>query len=129
MVVNTASHCGFTYQFEHLEKVHQQYQPKGIEFIGVASDSFFQAADSEEKAAEVCYQNFGVTFTMLAPVPVKGDNAHPLFKSLAEASAPPQWNFYKYIVDSSGAVVGRFGSNIKPDDPAITAILDNLATN
>jgi len=129
MIVNTASHCGFTYQFEHLEQVHQRYKPRGIEMLGVASDSFFQAAATEEKAAEVCYQNFGVSFTMLAPVPVKGDSAHPLFKQLAEATAPPQWNFYKYIVDRDGEVVARFGSNVKPDDPAITAILDNLASN
>ena len=126
LIVNTASHCGFTPQFTSLEAMHQEYGPRGVGFLGVSSNSFFQAAASEEKAADVCYLNYGVSFTMLAPVPVKGEDAHPLFRSLADASQPPSWNFNKYVVDRDGSVAGHFGANIKPDDPAITDLLEEL---
>lgn len=126
LIVNTASHCGFTPQFSALESLHQAYRGRGVGFLGVASDSFFQAAKSEAEAAEVCYVNYGVSFPMLAPVEVTGDGAHPLFRGIAEQSAAPQWNFFKYVVDRDGKVAGRFASSVKPDDPQITDLLDRL---
>lgn len=126
LIVNTASHCGFTPQFAGLESMYQSYGEKGVGFLGVASNSFFQEASTEEKAADVCYVNYGVSFTMLSPVDVTGGDAHPIFKELARQSAAPRWNFYKYVVDSNGTVVGRFGSTVKPDDPKITNLLDSL---
>jgi len=126
LIVNTASHCGFTPQFSALETLHQTYRDRGVGFLGVASDSFFQAAKSEAKAAEVCYVNYGVSFPMMAPVEVTGDDAHPLFRGIAEQSAAPQWNFYKYVVDRDGKVAGRFASSVEPDDPQITGLLDRL---
>ena len=126
LIVNTASHCGFTPQFAGLESMYQSYGKKGVGFLGVSSNSFFQEAATEEKAADICFVNYGVSFTMLSPVDVTGDNAHPLFKELARQSAPPKWNFYKYVIDRDGKVVGRFGSRTKPDDPEITDLLDSL---
>ena len=126
LIVNTASHCGFTPQFTGLESLYQTYGAKGVGFLGVSSNSFFQEAATEEKAANVCFVNYGVSFTMLSPVDVTGHDAHPLFKELARQSAPPRWNFYKYVIDRDGTVVGRFGSRVKPDDPKITDLLDNL---
>jgi glutathione peroxidase len=128
VIVNTASHCGFTPQFTALEAMYQKYSDKGVSFIGVSSNSFFQEASSEEKAADVCYLNYGVSFTMLSPVDVIGHDAHPLFKELARQSAGPKWNFYKYVVDADGRVAGRFSSTVKPDDPKITGLLDRLTT-
>ncbi len=125
-IVNTASHCGFTPQFTALESMHQKYGERGVGFLGVPSNSFFQEASSEEKAADVCYVNYGVSFTMLSPIDVTGRDAHPLFKELARQTAAPKWNFYKYVVDRNGQVAGRFGSRIKPDDPKITQLLDEL---
>jgi len=126
LIVNTASHCGFTPQFSALESLHQTYRDRGVGFLGVASDSFFQAAKSEAEAAEVCYVNYGVSFPMMAPVEVTGDRAHPLFREIAEQSSAPRWNFYKYVVDRDGKVAGRFASSVKPDDPQITELLDRL---
>lgn len=126
LIVNTASHCGFTPQFSALETMYQQYGEKGVGFLGVPSNSFFQEASSEEKTADVCFVNYGVSFTMLSPVDVTGRDAHPLFKELAQQTAAPKWNFYKYVVDRNGQVAGRFSSRIKPDDPKITRLLDQL---
>jgi glutathione peroxidase len=128
VIVNTASHCGFTPQFTALEQIYQKYQSKGIGFLGVSSNSFFQAAASEEQAAQVCYLNYGVSFPMTAPVDVTGADAHPLFLELTRQSAAPKWNFYKYVVDKDGKVVGRFGSTVKPDSKKITALLDQLGS-
>jgi len=126
VIVNTASHCGFTPQFKALEEIYQRYQPQGVGFLGVSSNSFFQAAASEQQAAEVCYLNYGVSFPMAAPVEVTGNDAHPLFAELARQSAAPKWNFFKYVVDKDGNVAGRFSSAVKPDDQKITSLLDRL---
>ena len=128
LVVNTASHCGFTPQFESLEALHRQYRDRGIGFLGVASNSFNQEAGSEAEAAEICRVNYGVSFTMLAPVPVTGGDAHPLFRELGTQSRQPRWNFNKYVVDGSGHVVAVFDSATRPDDPVITELLDQLAS-
>lgn len=126
LIVNTASHCGFTPQFESLEAMHLRYRDKGVGFLGVASDSFNQESATEKGAAEVCYINYGVTFSMAAPVPVRGTDAHPLFRALAAQSRPPKWNFNKYVLDRSGNVAAVFDSAIAPDDRAITDLLDRL---
>lgn len=128
LIVNTASHCGFTPQFSGLEALYQRYKDQGLAVVGFASNDFRQAAKSEEKAAAICYENFGVSFTMAAPISVKGSNAHPLFKKLAQTSQAPAWNFNKYLVSSDGIIVEHFGSMTSPESPELTksisAILD-----
>ncbi|MDP6189644.1 MAG: glutathione peroxidase, partial [Gammaproteobacteria bacterium] len=99
LLVNTASHCGFTHQFGGLEELHQQYQDQGLVIIGFPSDSFSQAADTAAEAARICYYNFGVSFLMTEQISVKGDTAHPIFKHLAQASEAPGWNFNKYLIN------------------------------
>lgn len=116
LIVNTASHCGFTPQFGALEALYQRYQHLGLTVIGFASDDFNQAAATEEIAATVCYENFGVSFTMAAPISVKGQNAHPLFRQLAQATEEPHWNFNKYLVSKDGKAIEHFGSVVSPDD-------------
>merc|ERR1711879_638285 len=123
LLVNTASHCGFTDQFGDLEKIHQQYQSVGLVVIGVASDSFNQEADTEKEAADVCFKNFGVTFTMLAPVSVKGKSAHPLFQQVGEAEGYPRWNFYKYLINRDGNIVDSWSSFGMPNDTAVRAVM------
>lgn len=126
LVVNTASRCGYTGQFEGLEKLHNQYRDRGLVVVGFASDDFRQEADSEEEAAKVCFVNFGVTFTMIAPGPVTGSDANPVFKAINSQSQPPRWNFYKYLLDRDGKVVASFPSQVKPQDSELTSVVEQL---
>lgn len=126
LIINTASHCGFTPQFKGLEALHKMYDDKGLVVLGFSSNDFRQEARSEEKAAEVCYLNYGVTFTMLAPISVTGATAHPLFKELARQSDAPNWNFNKYLVSPTGEVVRHFGSATAPDSPVLIQSIEEL---
>lgn len=115
VIVNTASHCGFTKQFTPLEALHQKYKDQGIQVVGFASNDFNQEAKSEEEAAGICFKNYGVSFTMLAPTKVKGDDANPVFSHLAkESGEQPGWNFNKYVISSKGKTVTHYGSKKQP---------------
>lgn len=126
LIVNTASRCGYTGQFEGLETLHQRYRDEGLVVVGFASDDFRQEANSEEEAAKVCFVNFGVTFTMIAPGAVTGPDANPVFKAVNGQSQPPRWNFTKYLLDSDGKVVASFPSQVRPLDPQLTSAIENL---
>lgn len=127
MIVNTASHCGFTYQFKPLEALYQKYQAQGVEVIGFASDDFNQAAKTEQEAANICYKNFGVTFTMLAPSHVKGSKKNKVFAHLAAQSGKePSWNFNKYLVSHDGEDVSHYGSKAGPLKGKLEAQLQQL---
>jgi glutathione peroxidase len=126
LVVNTASHCGFTPQFEGLEALYKKYRKQGFEVIGFASDDFFQEDNDESEAANICYVNFGVTFTMLAPTHVRGKKANSVFKVLNQATRSPSWNFNKYLVSANGEQIQHFGSRTKPDDKKLSAAIENL---
>ncbi|WP_323002021.1 glutathione peroxidase [Denitromonas sp.] len=126
LIVNTASHCGYTGQFRALEAIHQRYKDRGLRVVGFASDDFDQEADNEAKAAEVCFVNFGVTFDMFAPIHVRGARAHPLFRELAHRSEAPAWNFHKYLIDRDGRVVATFPSRVEPDAAEVRAAIERL---
>lgn len=131
LAVNTASKCGFTPQFKALEALYQQYKDRGLVIVGFPSDDFYQEHKDESKTAEVCYKNYGVSFPMVAASSVKGSDANPFFKALAEASgSAPKWNFFKYLVSHDTATVKVFPATTKPDDKAliddIEAFLKNL---
>lgn len=126
LFINTASHCGYTPQFKGLEALHQRYKEKGLVVAGFPSNSFAQEAKSEAKTADVCFKNFGVTFDMYAPIPVKGGSAHPLFKELARQSREPGWNFFKYLIDRNGNVVAVFPNTTKPNDPKLIRSIEGL---
>lgn len=126
MVVNTASQCGYTGQFEGLEALYQQYKNDDFVILGFPSDSFKQEHTDEEKTADVCFVNFGVTFPMMATTPVLGDDANAVFKTLsAGAEASPQWNFHKYVVSADGQKISSFASKIEPQDKQITDVIDS----
>ncbi len=126
LIINTASHCGFTPQFKGLEALHQKYTDKGLVVLGFSSNDFRQEAANEAKAAKVCYINYGVTFTMLAPISVTGETAHPLFKELARQSKAPSWNFNKYLVAPSGEVIRHFGSTTTPESPILIQSIEGV---
>lgn len=124
VVVNTASHCGFTGQFEGLEALYQRYRSQGLEMLGVPSDDFHQEAGDSAETASVCYVNYGVTFSMSAAQKVTGADAIALFRNLAAQSGAPRWNFYKYVIDRQGKVVAHFSSLTRPDDPRLIAAVE-----
>jgi glutathione peroxidase len=122
LIVNTASFCGFTGQYEELEKVHSQYKSKGFSVVGFPSSDFGnQEYKSNKEIAAFCNNTFGVKFPMFAKTVVKGDAANPLYKKLAQNSGEePGWNFHKYLINRKGEVVGTFKSGVSPISPQIT---------
>lgn len=126
LVVNTASHCGFTGQFRGLEALHQEYGERGLAVVGFPSNDFNQEARDEAKTAEICFLNYGVTFTMVAPSPVKGPGANPVFAALAARTRAPSWNFNKYLVSADGEKVQHFGSRVAPDSAELRTAIEGL---
>jgi glutathione peroxidase len=126
LLVNTASHCGYTPQFKGLEEIHEKYRGRGLVVIGFPSDDFNQEAHDQAETAQVCYVNYGVTFTMLAPLPVTGDAANVVFKELARQSSAPTWNFNKYLLSADGKVARYFDSSTPPDSPEFESAIEEL---
>lgn len=125
LIVNTASYCGFTKQFGGLEELYQEYKDSGLMVLGFPSDDFLQEADEEQTTAEVCYANYGVTFPMFAPIRVRGSDAHPLYQQLAgQGGGSPRWNFYKFLLNGEGRVVGRFSSRVTPGSDTLREAIE-----
>lgn len=131
LVVNVASKCGFTGQYEGLEKIYRQFKDKGLEVLGFPCNQFgSQEPGSEEEIKKFCQLNYDVSFPIFTKVDVNGDQAHPLFKHLKK-QAPGilgteniKWNFTKFLVDKEGRVVKRYAPQDKPE--AIAKELENL---
>jgi len=121
LVVNTATECGFTPQFEGLDRLYEQKRGEGFVVLGFPADDVAgQEPRSDEEIAEFCEANYGVSFPMFAKITAEGDDAHPLFQELGE----PEWNFNKYLLDRDGALVQRWGATTEPDDPELVAAID-----
>lgn len=121
LVTNVASHCGFTNQYEGLERLYTANKDKGLVVLGFPSGDFKdQEFDSDEEIAEFCKLNFGVSFPMFTRSAVKGDAANPLFKKLiAQTGQEPGWNFNKYLVGRDGKVIAHFDSKVEPESPEL----------
>jgi glutathione peroxidase len=121
LVVNTASQCGLTPQFEGLEKLYEKYKHKGLVILGFPCNQFGNQEPGDEKSiSEGCVLNYGVTFPMFAKVDVNGGNAHPIFKYLKGKlggilGSRIKWNFTKFLIDSKGRPVKRFSPITKPE--------------
>ena len=128
LVVNTASKCGFTPQYDGLEALHTQLKGRGFAVLGFPSNDFMgQEPGSEKDIKEFCRLTYGVKFPMFEKVSVVGDKATPFYKSLTEIiGVAPGWNFHKYLIDRNGNVVANFGSRVKPNDPEMLAQIEKL---
>lgn len=128
LVVNTASKCGFTPQYEALEAMQAKYKNRGFAVLGFPSNDFLgQEPGSEKQIRDFCTLTYGVKFPMFEKVHVKGRDATPLYQRLKAATGDaPAWNFHKYLLDRDGKVVASYGSRTRPDDPALVARLESL---
>ncbi len=128
LVVNTASACGFTPQYEGLEALYKRYAARGLVVIGFPSNDFGgQEAGSNKEVADFCQVNYGVSFPMVEKTVVSGAQANPLYATLAQrGGGAPQWNFHKYLIDRSGARVVGFPSAIDPGSPRVTREIERL---
>ena len=121
LVVNTASKCGLTPQFEGLEKLHQKYKDKGLVILGFPCNQFANQEPGDEKSiSEGCVINYGVSFQMFAKIDVNGENAHPLYKYLRKElggwfGSRIKWNFTKFLIDTEGKPVKRFAPVVTPE--------------
>jgi glutathione peroxidase len=122
LAVNTASYCGFTPQYEGLEKLHERYAARGLVILGFPSGDFGNQEKAKNKEiAEFCFNTYGVKFPMFAKTSVRGDKANPFFAALAGATGqPPKWNFHKYLIDRQGRAVKAFPSQVEPLDSRLT---------
>jgi glutathione peroxidase len=125
LIVNTASKCGFTPQYEGLEKLYEDMHPKGLTVLGFPCNQFgSQEPGGADDIGQFCQANYGVSFPMFAKIDVNGAQAHPLYKFLTHekrgilGTAGIKWNFTKFLIDRAGNVVGRFSPLTKPQDIA-----------
>jgi glutathione peroxidase len=126
LIVNTASKCGFTPQYEGLQTLHERYGDRGLQLLGSPSADFAdQEYDSGEEIGEFCQRNYGVQFPLTERTSVRADPS-PLWTDLARQpnSAPPVWNFTKYLVGADGRLIARWPTKVKPEDPAIVDAIE-----
>lgn len=128
LVVNTASQCGFTGQYEGLEKLYERMKDKGLVILGFPANDFgAQEPGSNEEIADFCQANYGVSFPMFAKTVVKGSGANPFHRRLAEITgSTPKWNFHKYLINRDGSQVVAYTSLTKPDDRDLLKKIDEF---
>ncbi len=126
LIVNTASKCGYTPQYEGLEKLYTQYEKQGLVVLGFPSNDFMgQEPGTEAQIQEFCHLTYGVNFPMFEKTTVIKGNAHPLYVQLAELSGTyPTWNFQKYLIGRDGKLIAHFSPHTKPFDPAVVTAIE-----
>jgi len=127
LVVNTASACGYTSQYEGLQKLHDRYASRGLVVMGFPSADFRQEPKDNKGIAAQCFDVYGVRFPMFAKTGVVGQTANPLFAALArESGSAPKWNFHKYLIDRQGRVAATFPSAVEPLEARLAARIEQL---
>jgi glutathione peroxidase len=128
LVVNVASECGYTPQYEGLQKLHEKYGPRGFSVLGFPSNDFGkQEPGTDREIFEFCRDRFSVRFPLFSKIAVAGPNATPLYRYLQEESprkAPVKWNFHKFLLDGAGNVIASFGTKVPPEDPKLQAAIE-----
>ncbi len=128
LVVNTASFCGYTSQYEGLESLYDKYKARGLVVVGFPSNDFGnQEPGSNKEIADFCRLTYGVRFPMFARSSVSGRGANPLYRQLGDSTGErPRWNFHKYLIDRSGTTVKSFPSEVSPDNALLVATIERL---
>lgn len=127
LVVNTASFCGYTPQYQGLEALQNKYRDRGLVVLGFPSNDFSQESGSNKQIAEFCENTFGVKFPMFTKTTVRGAQAHPFYKALAQSTGQaPQWNFHKYLVGRDGQVLAAYPSATGPESRELVAAIEKL---
>jgi glutathione peroxidase len=131
LVVNTASKCGNTPQYDGLEKLYSQYGEQGLVVLGFPSNDFLgQEPGTEEQIEEFCRLTYGVQFPMFEKTTVKGDDAHPFYNALAaESGTFPTWNFHKYLIGRDGQLISQFSPRTKPYDEDVVSAIETALAN
>ncbi len=131
LIVNVASKCGFTPQYEGLEAVYEKYKDQGLVIVGFPANNFMaQEPGTNEEIKTFCSTKYNVKFPLYSKISVKGDDKAPLYQFLTDTSANPKtggeikWNFTKFLVDRSGKVIARFESPVKPESPEVTSAIE-----
>ena len=127
LLVNTASRCGFTPQYEGLQNLFLKYKNTDLTIIATTSNSFNQEYENPEEIKKICLVNYDIKFITSSPISVKGDDSHPIYIWLnAEYNKKPKWNFYKYLFDRDGKLVESWSSMTKPDSNKIIKNIEKL---
>ena len=129
LIVNTASYCGFTKQYDDLQKLWDQYKSKGLIVLGVPSNSFNQEKNNNKEIKEFCEVNFNITFPLASLTEVKGESAHEVFKWAKDDygnSAVPKWNFHKILINKEGKIEDTFTSFTNPMSKKITKKIEQI---
>jgi glutathione peroxidase len=126
LIVNTATECGFTPQFEGLEQLYKERRARGLVVLGFPANDFAQESRSNGEIASFCKENYGVSFPMFGKTVVTGDGANPLYRRLIAKAGAPEWNFNKYLINRDGKVVARFGSGTEPGSDELVSRIDSL---
>ena len=128
LVVNTASECGYTPQYEGLEALYRKYKARGLVVLGFPSNDFGgQEPGSNKEIADFCVNQYAIDFPMFSKISVKGKDASAFYTELAKATGKaPGWNFHKYLVDRGGKQVQSFDTRVAPDDPKLVGAIEKL---
>lgn len=131
LIVNTASRCGYTPQYEALQAIYERFKDRGFVVLGFPANNFMgQEPGTEKEIKEFCTLKYNVTFPMFSKISVTGSDQHPLYRFLTNKKTNPEfggditWNFNKFLISRDGKVIGRFGPKDKPDDPAVIAAIE-----
>jgi len=125
LVVNVASQCGYTYQYEGLQALYMKYKDRGLVLTGFPANNFGgQEPGSDAEIGAFCKSKFGVTFPMFSKISVKGADKAPLYQFLTQKGGEIQWNFTKFLVDGNGKVIARFESAVEPDSTEVISAIE-----
>ncbi|MGR3802962.1 glutathione peroxidase [Marinibacterium profundimaris] len=127
LVVNTASKCGFTYQYEGMQALYDSYRDRGLVVLAVPSDDFNQELGSAEEVKDFCELNYGLDFPMTDITHVTGAAAHPFYAAVRETSGfSPRWNFNKILLGPDGEIVATWRSGVRPESAQVTGVIEGL---